>query len=129
MPERKTEGDQPLILLVDDEREFAAVMAKRLNKRGYHVVTANSGLEAIRLARDHDFEVAVLDVKMEGMDGLETLKTLRMLLPRLKIIMLTGHGSAEIARQAMSQGARDYLTKPCELGELMAKIEQALISA
>lgn len=126
MPERETPGDQPLILLVDDEREFAAIMAKRLNKRGYQVLTANSGLEAIRLARDHDFQVAVLDVKMEGMDGLETLKTLRMLMPGLQVIMLTGHGSADIARQAMKQGARDYLTKPCELSELMAKIEQAL---
>lgn len=129
MPKRQTPGSQPLILLVDDEREFAAIMAKRLGKRGYQVVTANSGLEAIRLARDYDFEVAVLDVKMEGMDGLETLKTLRMLLPRIQVIMLTGHGSADVARQAMKHGARDYLTKPCELGELMAKIEQALPGA
>ncbi|MFH1058475.1 MAG: response regulator [Pseudomonadota bacterium] len=129
MPVDQVSGDHPLILLVDDEREFAAIMAKRLGKRGYQVLTANSGLEAVRLARDHDFLVAVLDVKMEGMDGLETLKTLRMLLPALQIIMLTGHGSADIARQAMAQGARDYLTKPCELNELMAKIEQALAGA
>jgi len=119
-------GREPLVLLVDDEREFASIMAKRLTKRGFQVLTAHSGLDAVRLARNHDFEAAVLDVKMEGMDGIETLKTLRMLLPRLQVIMLTGHGSVEIARQAMSLGAHDYLTKPCELSELMAKLREAL---
>lgn len=119
-------GRGPLVLLVDDEREFASIMAKRLTKRGFQVLTAHSGLDAVRLARNHDFEAAVLDVKMEGMGGIETLKTLRMLLPRLQVIMLTGHGSVEIARQAMSLGAHDYLTKPCELSELMAKLREAL---
>lgn len=122
-------GRKPLVLLVDDEKEFASIMAKRLTKRGYEVITANSGLDAVRLARDHDFEAAVLDVKMEGMDGIETLKTLRMLLPRLQVIMLTGHGSTDIARQAMTLGARDYLTKPCELSDLMAKLQEALHNA
>lgn len=126
MTETDSGGHKPLVLLVDDEKEFASIMAKRLAKRGYRVITANSGLEAVRLARDHDFEAAVLDVKMEGMDGIETLKTLRMLLPRLQVIMLTGHGSVEIARQAMSLGAHDYLTKPCELSDLMAKLQEAL---
>ena len=126
MTETDSRGHQPLVLLVDDEQEFASIMAKRLTKRGYRVIIANSGLEAVRLARDHDFEAAVLDVKMEGMDGIETLKTLRMLLPRLQVIMLTGHGSVEIARQAMSLGAHDYLTKPCELSDLMAKLQEAL---
>ena len=73
-----------------------------------------------------DFEAAVLDVKMEGMDGIKTLKTLRMLLPRLQVIMLTGHGSTDVARQALSLGACDYLTKPCELSELMAKLQEVL---
>ena len=126
MAQPASSDPKPLVLLVDDEKEFAAIMAKRLAKRGFEVLTANSGLEAVRLARDHDFEVAVLDVKMEGMDGIETLKTLRMLLPRIQVIMLTGHGSTDVARQAMTLGARDYLTKPCELSDLMAKLRQAL---
>lgn len=126
MTEDGSLGRQPLVLLVDDEKEFASIMAKRLTKRGYEVITAHSGLEAVRLARDHDFEAAVLDVKMEGMDGIETLKTLRMLLPRLQVIMLTGHGSTDVARQAMNLGACDYLTKPCELSDLMAKLQEVL---
>lgn len=116
----------PQVLLVDDEQEFALVMAKRLAKRGLDVTTAHSGGEAVRLARTTDFDLAVVDVKMEGMDGLETMKTLKVLLPRLKVIMLTGHGSAEMARQGLAMGAFDYLTKPCELSELLEKIRAAL---
>ncbi len=116
----------PQVLLVDDEQEFALVMAKRLAKRGLAVSTAHSGGEAVRLARGTDFDLAVVDVKMEGMDGLETMKTLKVLLPRIKVIMLTGHGSAEMARQGLALGAYDYLTKPCELPELLERIRAAL---
>lgn len=120
------ERPKPLVLLVDDEEEFATVMSKRLSKRGFHVFTAHSGTEAVRLARGQDFEVAVLDLKMEGMDGVETMKTLKVLLPDIKVIMLTGHGSVEMARQCLSLGAFDYLNKPCELAELVQKIQSAL---
>ncbi len=116
----------PQVLLVDDEEEFATVMAKRLGKRGFQVATAHSGSEAVRLARGQDFEVAVVDLKMEGMDGVETLKTLKVMLPGIKVIMLTGHGSAEMARQCLALGAFDYLNKPCELADLVAKINSAL---
>lgn len=116
----------PLILLVDDEEEFATVTAKRLARRGLRVDVALSGQEAVRLARAAEFDLAVVDLKMEGMDGLETLKTLKRLLPGIKVIMITGHGSAEKASQAMTLGAYDYLTKPCDLEHLLERIHQAL---
>ena len=119
----------PLVLLVDDEEEFTTVMAKRLARRGLRVDTAFSGREAVRLARAAEFDLAVVDLKMEGMDGLETLKTLKMLLPRIKVIMLTGHGSAEKASQGMALGAYDYLTKPCDISLLLDCIQRALSQA
>ncbi|MBA4359079.1 MAG: response regulator, partial [Desulfovibrio sp.] len=117
---------QPVkLLFVDDELEFASVMSKRLGRLGYQVAAAGDGSEALRLARATDFEVAVLDLKMAGMDGTEVLRTLLMLLPRIKVVMLTGHGSREIAEQCLQMGAFAYLNKPCAFGELVANIERA----
>ena len=115
-----------LMLLVDDEEEFATVMAKRLARRGPHVDTAFSGQEVVRLARSTEFDSAVVEIKMEVMDGVETLKTLKMLLPNIKVIMLTGHGSAENASQGMALGAYDYLTNPCDIAQLLTSIQQVL---
>jgi CheY-like chemotaxis protein len=129
MEHRTPSAEPPLILLVDDEEDFATVTAKRLARRGLRVETALSGEQALRLARALPFDLAVLDLKMEGMDGLETLKILKTLLPEIKIIMLTGHGSAEMASQGLALGAYDYLTKPCELSLLLSKIQQALAEA
>ena len=69
--------------------------------------------------------MVVLDLKMEDMNGLEVLKILRIMDPKLAVIMLTGHGSAEAAHEGLKLGAYDYLTKPCELEELLKKIKEA----
>ena len=114
------------LLLVDDEVGYLEVLSKRLRKRGFEVLTARSGAEAIRALRDHDVDVAVLDLKMEGMDGIELLRILKQMLPELKVIMLTGHGSERAARDGLAQGASDYLTKPIELEELVRCIRTAL---
>jgi DNA-binding response OmpR family regulator len=90
------------------------------------VTAARSGAEAIRALRDRDFEVAVVDLKMEDIDGIELLKILRQMLPGLKVIMLTGHGSERAAREGLSQGAFDYLMKPVDLELLVARINAAL---
>ena len=113
------------LLLVDDERGFVDVLSKRLSRRKIEVTKAFSGSEAIQVLRRREFDVAVLDLKMEDMDGLEVLKIFRIMAPRLAVIMLTGHGSAEAARKGLELGAFDYLTKPVELDELLEKIKAA----
>ena len=113
------------ILLVDDEQEYVLILAKRLAKRGYQVTKTFSGSEAIRALRHADYDVAVLDLKMEDMDGLEVLKIFKKMAPEMAVIMLTGHGSDKAAMEGIEYGAYDYLTKPCELDDLVRKIEQA----
>jgi DNA-binding response OmpR family regulator len=114
------------LLLVDDEEGFVDVLSNRLAWRGIDVTKAYSGSKAIQILRREDFDVAVLDVKMEDMDGIEVLKIFRRMVPEMAVIMLTGHGSETAAREGIEYGAYDYLMKPCELEELMAKIRQAV---
>lgn len=113
------------LLIVDDEKEYVTVLAKRLNRRGFDVTTAFSGFEGIQALRYADFDVAVLDLKMEDIDGLEVLKIFKKLAPEIAVIMLTGHGSAQAAKMGLEQGAFDYLSKPCELEELVTKLNEA----
>ena len=115
------------LLLIDDEVGYVNVLSNRLTKRKFRVDKATSGAEALQILRQKEFDVAVLDLKMEDMDGIELLKILKKMAPELMVIMLTGHGSAEAAREGISQGAYDYLTKPCELNELIAKIREAYL--
>ncbi|RLB09109.1 MAG: response regulator [Deltaproteobacteria bacterium] len=114
------------LLLIDDEKGFVEVMSKRLSKRNIEVRKAFSGTEGIQALRGEDFDVAVLDLKMEDMDGLEVLKIFKAMVPQMPVIMLTGHGSEEAARKGIRLGAFDYLTKPCELEELVQKIHEAV---
>jgi len=113
------------VLLVDDEEGYTEVLNNRLSKRKFQVTTASSGGDAIKAVRKQDFDVAIMDLKMEDMDGLEVLKIFKQMGLDMKIIMLTGHGSQEAARKGIELGAFDYLTKPCELHELIAKINEA----
>ena len=114
------------LLLVDDEVGYLEVLGKRLRKRDFDVTTARSGAQAIRIARDHDFDVAVVDLKMEDMDGIELLKILRRMMPELQVIMLTGHGSERAARDGLSLGAFDYLLKPIDLEALLERVHAAV---
>jgi DNA-binding NtrC family response regulator len=113
------------ILLVDDEVVFTKNMSKLLNARGYRVTAVNSGDAAIQELQKQDFDVVVLDLKMPGMDGLATLKEIKKLDLFTQTLILTGHGSIDSALEAIKLGAYDYLTKPCEIDELVAKIEGA----
>ncbi|MDD3472162.1 MAG: response regulator [Syntrophaceae bacterium] len=116
---------QPKLLIVDDEEGYVNILAKRLTKRNFLVKTALSGAQGIQQLRKNDFDVAILDLKMEGMDGIEVLKIFKQMAPQLEIVMLTGHGSEQAAREGIKFGAFDYLTKPCELDELVEKLLQA----
>jgi len=113
------------LLLVDDERGFVDVIAKRMSKRNIDVTKAYSGTEALKALRKTDFDIAVLDLKMEDMDGIEILKLFKKIVPDLPVIMLTGHGSEAAARDGIKFGAFDYLTKPCDFEELIVKIKEA----
>jgi len=113
------------LLLVDDEKGYVNVLSNRLSRRNIQVSKTYSGAEAIQAVRGQNFDVAVLDLKMEDMDGIEVLKVLKKMDPKLVVIMLTGHGSEKAAREGIAAGAFDYLTKPCELEDLLAKIRAA----
>jgi len=113
------------LLLVDDEKGFLDVLSNRLARRGFDAVKAYSGTQALRVLRKNDFDLMVLDLKMEDMDGIEVLKIVKKMAPELPVIILTGHGSQTAAEDGMALGAFDYLTKPCELSELLEKISQA----
>ena len=114
------------LLLVDDEIGFVEVLSKRLSKRNMDVTAVYSGTKAIQSLRKQDFDVAVLDLKLEDMDGIEILRIFKKLVPDMPVIMLTGHGSEEAAREGMACGAFDYLTKPSDLNDLVQKIYQAV---
>ncbi len=115
------------VLLVDDEKGFLNVLSNRLSKRSIYSTKAFSGTEAIQILRKNDFDVVVLDLKMEDMDGIEVLKIMKKMAPELPVIILTGHGSQTAASDGAEFGAFDYLTKPCELEELMDKINKAYL--
>jgi DNA-binding NtrC family response regulator len=116
------------ILLVDDEKGFVDVISKRMSKRNIEVAKAYSGKDALQALRKADFDAVVLDLKMEDMDGIEVLKIFKKIAPDLPIIMLTGHGSEEAARDGIRFGAFDYLTKPCDFDELILKIQEVVSS-
>ena len=113
------------ILLVDDEVVFTGNMSKLLTTRGYRVIAVNSGDSAIQALEKEDFDVVVLDLKMPGMDGITTLKEIKKLGLFTETLILTGHGSIDTALEAIKLGAYEYLTKPCEIDELVDKIEGA----
>ncbi len=122
---KNIDSDPVRLLLVDDEKDFVNILSKRIKRRNIDVAKAFSGAQAIQALRGQEFDVAVLDLKMEDMDGIEVLKMLKIMDPKLAVIMLTGHGSAEAAEQGIKMGAFDYLTKPCGLEELLEKIMEA----
>jgi DNA-binding NtrC family response regulator len=112
------------IMLVDDEDRFLLTTSKLLARKGYRVVTATSGAEALRKLKEVTVHVVVLDVKMPGMDGITTLKEIKKRFPDAEVILLTGHATLETAVEGLNAGACDYLMKPCNLDELIRKAEE-----
>ena len=113
------------LLLVDDEEDFRTTLANRLKKRKMDVTGAGSGSEAIELVGQRPFDVAIVDVKMPGIDGIETLRQIKQISPLLEVIMLTGHASVESGIEGMKIGAYDYLMKPCNIDDLLLKVGDA----
>jgi len=113
------------VLLVDDEVEFLETLVKRLTKRGLNVLAAKSGQEALSIIRAKKIDLVVLDVRMPGIDGVQTLREIKVLDPLMEVIMLTGHASIEVAIEGMELGAFDYLMKPADIDELFYKLQDA----
>lgn len=115
----------PRILIVDDEERYRITLGKRLEERQFEVYTVGSGLDALEEIKHRLYDVIVLDVKMPGLDGIETLKEIKKTKPGIEVILLTGHGSVDNAVEGMRLGAYEYVLKPCELEKLMEKINGA----
>jgi DNA-binding NtrC family response regulator len=114
------------VLLVDDEVPFVETFTKRLTKRDLEIVAANNGRAALKqLESLTDIEVVILDVKMPGMDGIETLRAIRQTCPLVEVIMLTGHATVESTIDGTKLGAFDYLMKPCRMHGLATRVTEA----
>lgn len=117
---------QTAVMLVDDEVPFVNTVCKRLSKRNLQIITANSGYEALeKLNAGFSIDVVVLDVKMPGMDGIATLREIKKAHPLVEVIMLTCHATVETGIKGMKMGAFDYLIKPCDIEQLVERINEA----
>ncbi len=113
------------ILVVDDEKDFVEMFSLRLTRQGEKVSVAYSGQEALDLLEETKIDVVILDIRMPGMDGIETLKRIKAAYPLVEVIMLTGHGSTETAVEGMKAGAFDYLMKPADFEDISEKLANA----
>ena len=114
------------ILVVDDEKEICDLFQDFLTQEGYQVFTATNGVEAISLGTQNSFDLALVDIKMPGMDGIEAFCELKKVKKDMEVIILTGYGTLKTAKEAMRLGAYDYLTKPFDLGLVKNIIREAL---
>lgn len=112
-------------LIVDDEIDFLETIVKRLQNRNIAVLGVESGEKALEVLASQEFDVVVLDVKMPGMDGIDTLREIKKKKSLVEVIMLTGHASVELGIQGMQLGAFDYVMKPVPLDELLDRMRQA----
>ena len=117
--------DRFKVMIVDDEVDFLETIVKRLKTRGIDVAGVESGYQALESLDAANPDVIILDVKMPGMDGIETLREIKKKKPLTEVIMLTGHASVESGIQGMQLGAFDYVMKPVALDELLEKVRQA----
>ncbi len=113
------------LLIVDDEKDFVEMFSMRLATHGEKVSSAFSGSEALKRLEQGSIDVVILDIRMPGMDGMETLKQIKQHFPIVEVILLTGHGSARTAVEGMKLGAFDYLMKPADFKVLKVKLEAA----
>lgn len=113
------------VLIVDDEKEFLETLVKRLKKRKLDAKGAGNGENALKMLKHNAVDVVVLDVRMPGMDGIETLREIKNDFPLTEVVMLTGHACMEVAVEGMEIGAFDYLMKPVDIDELVYKLQDA----
>ena len=110
------------VLVVDDEEDFVETIVKRLKDKGLDAAGVFRGQEALDLLNEREFDVCILDVRMPGMDGIETLREMKKKHPSMEVVMLTGHGSVESGIQGLQLGAYNYVMKPCPFKDLLAQL-------
>ena len=113
------------LLIVDDEEQFLKSMTKRLEVRDFHVIAVDRGEKAIEIARSQPVDVALVDLRMPGINGEQTLEALKKEHPWMEVVILTGHGSIDSAVECTKIGAYSYLQKPCELDRLLLVLAEA----
>lgn len=113
------------LLIVDDEKDFLTSISRSLELRGMQVHCAARGDAAIKIARKNPIDIALVDLKMPGMNGQQTLEALKKEHPSIEIVILTGHGTIDSAAACTRSGAYAYLQKPCEFEKLMETLVQA----
>ncbi|MEW6129165.1 MAG: sigma-54 dependent transcriptional regulator [Acidobacteriota bacterium] len=113
------------LLIAEDEKNLGIVLQRELTRLGHRVTLVHDGEAAVQVAKENDFDIALLDIMMPGRSGLEVLRELRELEQPPEVLMMTGHATVETALQAMKMGAYDYLTKPCLISELDAILQKA----
>ncbi|MBU0575964.1 MAG: sigma-54 dependent transcriptional regulator, partial [Proteobacteria bacterium] len=118
--------DKHNLLVVDDEAVIREGMRRILASQGYHVETSASGRTAIEIIQEQDFDVVITDLKMPGMDGIEVLKTIRILQPEVPVIIITGYSTVDTAVEAMKNGAFDYIAKPFTSDLIIEKVQKAI---
>ncbi len=118
-------ADKIKILIVDDEIKFLDSIAQRLEIRGFSISKATNGEEALKAASEAQYDLALLDLKMPGMDGRQVLEILKKTHKHIEVIILTGHGSLDSAVECTKLGAFDYLPKPYEIEKLLEVLKAA----
>src|SRR5687768_3073370 len=118
--------DPARILIADDEESIRFLLREVMRREGYDVQITDNGERAVQLVRENNFDLVILDVRMPGMDGIQALKEMRHIRPNLVVLMITAHGTTEVAVEAMREGAYDYFNKPFELEEMRIVVRRAL---
>ena len=113
------------LLIVDDEEQFLKSTARRLEVRDFNVIAVDRGEKAVEAAKEHPIDVALVDLKMPGMNGEKTLQALKKQHPWMEVVILTGHGSLDSAVECTKSGAHSYLQKPCEWDRLLSVLTEA----
>ncbi len=116
----------PAILIVDDDASIRMALDRIITTAGYNSIVASSGQKAIEIVEKTAVQLVLLDIRMKGMDGIDTLRVLKEIFPGLVVIMLTAYGTLDTARKAMEYGAYDYVTKPFDVKFLIDLIKQGL---
>jgi len=120
--------NKPTILITDDEQSIRNALREILEFESYYILEAESGSQALETFRDKNIDLVILDIKMKGMDGIETLKKMKGLKPDIPVLMISGHGNIQIAVEATKLGAFDFIEKPPDLNRLLITIRNALES-
>ena len=118
---------KPLILIVDDEDRFCSTLKRVMKEKGIEADTANSGMEALEKIKQRDYDVIILDLKMPGLSGIETLKEIKKFNDKIEVILLTGHSSVDSGIDGMKLGAYDYIIKPVDIDKLLEIVNSAYL--